>query len=110
MAQATPDMSGKVCLITGANSGIGKATATGLAAAGAIVVMVCRDKSRGEEAREEVAAASPGGAVSILLADLASFDSIRALADEFKLGYNKLDVLINNAAIIANAARTSSSV
>jgi NAD(P)-dependent dehydrogenase (short-subunit alcohol dehydrogenase family) len=105
MAKTTPDMSGKVCLITGATSGIGKATAKGLAAAGAIVVMVCRDAARGEAARKEVAAVSPGGAVSLLKADLASFDSIRALAEEFQLSYNKLDVLINNAATIGSERR-----
>jgi len=69
-------MQGKVCLITGANSGIGKATALGLARMGATVVMVCRDRTRGEEAQREIKTQSGNDAVDLLLADLSSQQSI----------------------------------
>ena len=90
-------MQGKVCLITGANSGIGKATALGLAHMGATVVMVCRDRARGEEAQREIKTQSGNDAVDLLLADLSSQQSIRQLADIFRQRYTNLHVLINNA-------------
>jgi NAD(P)-dependent dehydrogenase (short-subunit alcohol dehydrogenase family) len=90
-------MQGKVCLITGANSGIGKATALGLAQIGATVVMVCRDRARGEEAQREIKTQSGNDAVDLLLADLSSQQSIRQLADIFRQRYTHLHVLINNA-------------
>lgn len=90
-------MQGKVCLITGANSGIGKATAPGLAQIGATVVMVCRDRARGEEAQREIKTQSGNDAVDLLLADLSSQQSIRQLADIFRQRYTHLHVLINNA-------------
>lgn len=96
---ATTDMQGKVCLITGANSGIGKATALGLAQRGATVVMVCRDRARGEAAQQEIREQSGNQAVDLLLADLSSQASIRQLAEEFKRRYSQLHVLINNAGV-----------
>ncbi len=86
-----------MCLITGANSGIGKATALGLARMGAMVVMVCRDRTRGEKAQREIKMASGNHAVDLLLADLSSQQSIRQLADTFRQRYTHLHVLINNA-------------
>ena len=90
-------MQGKVCLITGANSGIGKATALGLAQMGATVVMVCRDHARGEEAQREIKMKSGNDDVDLLFADLSSQLSIRQLADTFRQRYPHLHVLINNA-------------
>lgn len=90
-------MQGKVCLITGANSGIGKATALGLAQMGAMVVMVCRDRARGEEAQREIKTKSGNDAVDLLIADLSSQQSIRQLADTIRQRYPHLHVLINNA-------------
>lgn len=93
---------GKTCIITGSNSGIGKATATALARMGATVVMVCRDKTKGEDARREVIAKS-GAAESnleLMLADLSSLDSVRSLAAEFLETGEKLHVLVNNAGVI----------
>jgi len=92
-------MEGKVCLVTGANSGIGKETALGLAKMGATVVMVCRDKQRGEAARIEIRRESGNDSVDLMLADLSSQAQIRKLAKEFKDRYQRLDVLINNAGI-----------
>jgi NAD(P)-dependent dehydrogenase (short-subunit alcohol dehydrogenase family) len=90
-------MQGKVCLITGANSGIGKATALGLAQMGATVVMVCRDRARGEEAQREIKMKSGNDAVDLLIADLSSQQAIRQLADTIQQRYPHLHVLINNA-------------
>ena len=90
-------MYGKVCLITGANSGIGHATALGLAQMGATVVMVCRDRARGEEAQREIKMKSGNDAVDLFLADLSSQQAIRELADTIQQRYPHLHVLINNA-------------
>jgi retinol dehydrogenase-14 len=90
-------MSGKVCLITGASSGMGKVTALELAKRGATVVMVCRDPARGEAARSEITAASSNPSVDLLLADLSSQQAIRQLAQEFRAKYERLHVLVNNA-------------
>jgi NAD(P)-dependent dehydrogenase (short-subunit alcohol dehydrogenase family) len=93
-------MDGKVCLITGATSGIGKATAMELASMGASVVMVGRDRARGEAALAEVKEGSANASVDLLLADLSSQEDIRRLAGEFKEAHPRLDVLINNAGVI----------
>lgn len=92
-------MNGKVCLITGANSGIGKATAMGLAKLGATVVMVCRNRDRGEAAMAEIKAASGNQAVDLMLADLSSQASVRQLVSDFKDRYPQLHVLVNNAGV-----------
>jgi NAD(P)-dependent dehydrogenase (short-subunit alcohol dehydrogenase family) len=93
-------MAGKVCMVTGANAGIGKVTALELAKRGATVIMVSRSHTRGEEARQEIVAQSGNNAVELLVADLSSQASIRQLADQFKQNYIRLDVLINNAGAI----------
>ena len=93
-------MSGKVCLVTGANAGIGKATATGLARMGAVVVMVCRSRERGEAAQAEIMADTGSRDVDLLIADLSSQGSIRKLARAVTFKYPQLHVLINNAGAI----------
>lgn len=92
-------MSSRIILITGANSGIGKAAAEGLAAQGAHVVMLCRSAERGEEARANILARARRGTVDLMTADLASQASIRQFAREFTQRYPRLDVLINNAGV-----------
>ena len=92
-------MGGKVALITGGTSGIGKATATALAAMGADVVVVGRDPERGERAAAEIRAQT-GGRVDLALANLASQAEVRNLAAEFKRRYDRLDVLVNNAGLV----------
>jgi len=99
-------MARKVCMITGANSGIGKETAEKLAELGAVVVMVCRSKERGEKAMAEVKRRSRSDSVELLLADLASLDSVRALAKEFQEKHDTLHVLVNNAGV-ARVRRSS---
>ncbi|PCJ82793.1 MAG: short-chain dehydrogenase [Flavobacteriales bacterium] len=92
-------MQNKTCIITGANTGIGKATAKGLAEMGAKVVMVCRSEERGKAAQEEIKQQTGNENVDLLIGDLASFSSTRKLAAEINSGYEKIDVLINNAAV-----------
>lgn len=92
-------MKNKVVLITGSNSGIGKATSAALAGLGAHVVMMARNPEKGEAARQEVISASGNQQVDLMLCDLASLDSIRSFASEFHKKYGRLDVLINNAGI-----------
>jgi NAD(P)-dependent dehydrogenase (short-subunit alcohol dehydrogenase family) len=102
---ALRDMYGTVCVVTGANSGIGKETAKELARLGARVVMVCRDESRGREAREEIQAAafqaapSHGDTVDLHLADLAVQEEVYALGETLRADYERLDVLVNNAGV-----------
>ena len=95
-------MQGKVCMITGANSGIGKTTAKGLARLGATVVLVCRNKEKGNKALEEIKSETGNDKIDLLIADLSSQKSIRDLASNFKTKYAKLDVLINNAGVYRN--------
>jgi NAD(P)-dependent dehydrogenase (short-subunit alcohol dehydrogenase family) len=100
-------MGEKICLITGATSGIGKATAMGLANMGASVVMVGRDRGRGEAALAEIKEKCTNASVDLMLADLSSQQEIRRLADEFKEAYPRLDVLINNAGLFRSKRITT---
>src|SRR5437867_3648144 len=93
-------MDGRVCMVTGSNAGIGKATALELAKRGATVVMVCRSRERGEEAQAEIRAQVKEAKLDLMLADLASQSSLRQLAAEFQAKYSRLHLLINNAAIM----------
>jgi len=95
----SPSIQDRVFLVTGANSGIGKATALGLARLGGTVFMACRDATRGEAARREIVRDSGNSRVSLELVDLASEASIRSFAEEFHRMYPRLDVLINNAGV-----------
>jgi NAD(P)-dependent dehydrogenase (short-subunit alcohol dehydrogenase family) len=95
-------MEPKNVLITGGNSGIGKATAIGIAKTGAHIIIACRNKERGTQAVEEIKKASGNNNVDLLLMDLASQASVRKAAEEFKSKYTKLHVLINNAAVFLN--------
>ena len=90
-------MKGKVVLITGASSGIGKETALGLAKMGASLVLVCRDREKGEAAKEETAKATGNASIELFLADLLLQREVRRVAAEFKATHPALDVLINNA-------------
>ncbi|XP_055689613.1 retinol dehydrogenase 14-like isoform X1 [Lutzomyia longipalpis] len=93
-------MDGKVVIITGANTGIGKESAIDLARRGAKVYMGCRDKKRGEEARLEVIEKSGNPHVYFRPLDLASMASIRTFAANFKNEETRLDVLMNNAGVM----------
>src|SRR5580698_6018589 len=90
-------MSGKICIVTGANSGIGKETALGLAQMGARVVMVCRNAEKGKAALEEIRRECGSSQVDLLIADMSSQASVRVLAEQIRQKYPCLDVLVNNA-------------
>ena len=92
-------MNGKVVMLTGANAGMGKEIALALAALGAKVVMVSRDRARGEAARAEVQQKVAGADLELLIADLSSQQSIRNLVREFMAHHDRLHVLINNAGV-----------
>jgi NAD(P)-dependent dehydrogenase (short-subunit alcohol dehydrogenase family) len=94
------EMTGKLCIVTGANDGIGKETALGLAKLDATVVMLCRDRDRGEASQREIKQRSGNDRVELMICDLGSRDSIREFASEFKLRHDRLDVLVNNAGIL----------
>jgi NAD(P)-dependent dehydrogenase (short-subunit alcohol dehydrogenase family) len=98
-------MSGEVCVVTGATSGIGKATAAALAGRGAQVILVGRDRGRGEAVAAEVAV--PGGpAPRLEVADLASIGQVRTLAERLN-ALDRIDVLINNAGLMASQRRVT---
>jgi NAD(P)-dependent dehydrogenase (short-subunit alcohol dehydrogenase family) len=106
-AETRVDMSGKICLITGANSGIGKATALGLAQLGATVVMVCRNPHKGEGARKEIQEKSGNADIDLFIADLSSQQAIRQLVQDFQQKYTQLHVLVNNAGSVFNRGKVS---
>ena len=88
----------KIIIVTGANSGIGKAAVIQLAKLGATVIMACRSAERGAQALDEARKASGSNKLELIQVDLASQASIRQFVTEFKLRYQRLDVLIHNAA------------
>jgi NAD(P)-dependent dehydrogenase (short-subunit alcohol dehydrogenase family) len=92
-------MKDKVVLVTGANSGIGRAASLALAKMGATIVMVARNKEKGEAAKSEIIRQSQNSSVDLLLADLSSLESVRHLTTEFRKKYSELHVLINNAGL-----------
>ena len=92
-------MEGKICIVTGSNTGIGKETARGLAQRGATVVLACREVKKAEAARADIAASTGRSDVAVLPLDLGSKASIRAFAKAFGERYPRLDVLVNNAGL-----------
>ncbi len=94
------DLTGRTALVTGATSGIGRAAARSLAELGASLVLVGRDRARGEAAVAEIREKTGNDDVSLMLADLSSQKRIRALADEFLASGRPLHVLLNNAGVV----------
>ncbi|MGA9048287.1 MAG: SDR family oxidoreductase [Dehalococcoidia bacterium] len=94
------DMTAKNCLVTGANSGIGREIALGLAQSGASVIMVCRDADRGREALEDIRLKSGNKSLELFLADLSSQHQVRRVAAAVKFKYEELHVLVNNAGVV----------
>lgn len=89
----------KIVLITGANSGIGKATAIDLAAKGYQIVFIARNPEKAEAVKNEIISSSGNSKVDFIIADLLSLTQVRKSAEMFKEKYQKLDVLINNAGV-----------
>jgi hypothetical protein len=100
-AADVPDQSGRIAIVTGANSGLGSETALALAAKGAHVVLACRDVTKAQSALETIRAASPGASVEVMALDLASLASIRAFAEAVSTRHPRLDLLCNNAGVMA---------
>jgi retinol dehydrogenase 14 len=91
------DMTGKVCVVTGSNSGIGKETAFALAKMGATIIMVVRNQQKGQKTLDEIVAQTGNHSVSLMICDMSSMVSIRNFAKDLKIKYNQVNVLINNA-------------
>lgn len=100
-------LKGRICLVTGANSGIGKETALGLARRGATVLLVCRDRSKGEVAVSEIKKASGNRAVSLFTADLTQMGEMRTLHADIRDKYGHIHVLVNNAGAIFGERKTT---
>ena len=96
-----PELHGRTALITGANSGIGLEAARVLAERGARVILGCRDLAKGQSALDDIAAGQPAGEVELLEIDLADLESIAAAAEQAATRWDRLDVLVNNAGVMA---------
>jgi NAD(P)-dependent dehydrogenase (short-subunit alcohol dehydrogenase family) len=95
------DLHGTEVVVTGASTGLGEETTRALAARGAAVTMAVRDRERGEAAAERVRAAVPGAQLDVRELDLASLDSVRAFAAGYRADHDRVDVLIDNAGVMA---------
>src|SRR5712691_7932475 len=102
---AVPDQAGKLVVVTGANSGTGREAARRLAGAGAHVVMAVRTVAKGEGARDEILAENPGGTLEVRRVDLADLASVREFADGLVAAGRPVDILINNAGVMAPPTR-----
>jgi NAD(P)-dependent dehydrogenase (short-subunit alcohol dehydrogenase family) len=100
-AEQIPDQSGRSAIVTGANSGLGLIVARELARAGAHVILTSRDARKGAMALDTINSVNPAGKVEIASLDLANLASVRAFAQSFLAGGHQLDLLINNAGVMA---------
>jgi NAD(P)-dependent dehydrogenase (short-subunit alcohol dehydrogenase family) len=96
-----PDLTGRTILVTGANSGIGLEAARGMARAGARVLLACRSRERGERAAADIATGCPGAVLEVVPLDLADLSSVRGAAERVGRDHARLDVLVNNAGVMA---------
>lgn len=104
-AAGIPDLTGRLAIVTGSNSGLGFETTEALARHGATVVMACRDCGRGDAAAGRLTEMVPEARVESALLDLADLDSVRAFADDFGARHDTLDILVNNAGVMAPPSR-----
>ena len=102
-----PTLQGQVCVVTGATSGMGKATAAALAAQGANVVVAGRNEPKAQGVVREIRSQTGNDAVHFLLADFGDLEQVRDLAAAFKERYARLDVLVNNAGAFFNARKVT---
>ncbi len=99
-AADVPDQSGRVAIVTGANSGLGYDTAAVLAGRGAHVVLAVRNLDKGRQAVDRITAASPNAVVAVQELDLSSLDSVRKAAEDLRGAHPRIDLLINNAGVM----------
>ncbi|EIV92483.1 dehydrogenase of unknown specificity [Frankia sp. QA3] len=104
-AEQIPDQTKRVFVVTGANSGLGLATTRALARKGAHVILAVRDEAKGHRAVAEIIAEQPGAHLEVRQLDLADLDSVRAFADRLCSDGARLDVLVNNAGVMAPPRR-----
>jgi NAD(P)-dependent dehydrogenase (short-subunit alcohol dehydrogenase family) len=105
LAVTVPDLSGKLAIVTGSNSGLGLGLATRLSAAGADVVMAIRNRAKGEAAIEQIHATVPDAKLTIKHLDLSSLASVAALGEELTAEGRPIDILINNAGVMTPPER-----
>jgi NAD(P)-dependent dehydrogenase (short-subunit alcohol dehydrogenase family) len=101
-------MHGKICMVTGATDGIGKATAMGLAEMGATVVVVGRNAQKADRVVTEIRHATQNPNVAALIADFSSLAQVEGLAAAYRARYDRLDVLVNNAGLVTQTRQESS--
>jgi dehydrogenase/reductase SDR family protein 12 len=101
------DMTGQVCLVTGATSGLGLATAEGLAHLGATVYMLVRNEAKGQRVREGLIRRTDNENVRLEITDLSNLTSVREFATRFLAGEHRLDVLVNNAGVLLSEREIS---
>jgi len=102
-----PDQTGRIAVVTGANTGLGLETAKALAAHGASVVLAVRNLDKGKQAAVTITTASPGADVTVQRLDLSSLDSVRDAAAELRAGHDRIDLLINNAGVMYTPRSTT---
>ncbi len=96
-----PNLDGRIAVVTGANGGLGLATAKALAGAGAHVVMAARNQSKAASARDEILAADPDASLEVVELDLGSQESVKAAAARILAAHPVVDILVNNAGVMA---------
>jgi len=104
-SDAIGDQTGRVAIVTGANSGIGFETSKALVRAGASVVVASRNERKAATAADEIRAVAPDGILEVIVLDLASLSSVRAFVATFLNRFDRLDLLINNAGVMMPAKR-----
>ena len=102
-----PDLTGKIVLVTGANSGLGKASTQLMAGKGAQVVMAVRSVNKGEMAASQIREDVPNAQLSVMALDLADLTSVHAFATDFIATHDRLDILMNNAGVMATPQMTT---
>ncbi|MFG3421262.1 oxidoreductase [Micromonospora sp. NPDC049460] len=100
-AERMPDQTGRIFVVTGANSGLGLATTRALARRGGHVILAVRDEEKGRRAVTQIAAEHPDASLDVRRLDLVDLDSVRAFADQLRADHPRLDVLVNNAGVMA---------
>jgi len=109
LSLTVPDLSGKLAVVTGSNSGLGLGVSKRLAAAGADVVMAIRNRAKGEAAAAEIRAAVPDAKLTCKSIDLSSLASVAALGEELNAERRPIDILVNNAGVMQPPQRDTTS-